>query len=242
MLRRLAPWVGWGLLGTGLALFLDRVGPLVSDVQLTFGERIVVGNVALVVLGGFGLAGWLAGALLRAASDVIDVIVSQAESAARTADAIENQLTPLLVRIADALEAPGGHEEGRAPGVADLRARFEAARHADDPETGLALRDQLARVLPANDLEVLDRRLIRWTMGRIEEAMRREPLTIATVRLAEQVVDRFGASSDGARLNRALPNLRRRAGLCPRCGQISTERGADCPRCGARGRRVRAGD
>ena len=37
---------------------------MVSDAQFTWGQRRVMGVVAVITLGGFGLAGWVAGRLI----------------------------------------------------------------------------------------------------------------------------------------------------------------------------------
>lgn len=103
-LARAAPLVRFGLFSVGVSVFLDQVRPLVSDAQFTWGERRVIGVVALVTLGGFGLAAWVAGQLLRAAADLIEVFVDGADAAARAAYLIEAQVVPGLNRAAAALE------------------------------------------------------------------------------------------------------------------------------------------
>jgi hypothetical protein len=118
VLERMAPLVRFGLFAIGVSLFLDQVRGLVSDAQFTWGERRVMGLVALVTIGGFGLGGWVAGRLLKAAADLIEVLIAAAESAARTADLIELNLVPTLGRIATALE-----REHPAPGAAPAESR-----------------------------------------------------------------------------------------------------------------------
>ena len=58
-LGRLALWVQLGFLIMGMGLFLDQARDLLSDAQFTWGERRVMGVIALVTLGGCGLAGWI---------------------------------------------------------------------------------------------------------------------------------------------------------------------------------------
>src|SRR3954451_6716940 len=82
-LVRAAPLVRFGLFAAGVSIFLDQVRPLTSDAQFTWGERRVMGVVALITIGGFGLAGWVAGKLLRAAADLIEVFVDGADAAGR---------------------------------------------------------------------------------------------------------------------------------------------------------------
>src|SRR3954452_20448967 len=83
-LARSAPFVRFGLFAVGLSVFLDQIRPLVSDAQFTWGERRVAGIVALVTLGGFGLAGWIAGKLLHAAAELIEVFIDGAEAAVQS--------------------------------------------------------------------------------------------------------------------------------------------------------------
>src|SRR4029079_5097629 len=100
ILGRLAWWVQAGFLLMGLALFLDQAGGLVSDAQFTWGERRVMGIVALITLGGCGLAGWILGQLCRVGSGALEALADCAEAAWRTGDLIEQHLFPTLGRIA----------------------------------------------------------------------------------------------------------------------------------------------
>ncbi len=115
-LARMAPLVRVGLFGAGLSLFLDQVRPLVSDAQFTWGERRVMGIVALITLGGFGLAGWVAGRLLRALAELIEVFADGAEAAWKAAELVELHLLPALGRISASLDrdAPEGRDRERA--------------------------------------------------------------------------------------------------------------------------------
>jgi hypothetical protein len=100
----LAPLVQVGFLGLGLAIFLEQSLPLLSDTQFTWGERRVMGIIALVALGGCGLAGWVVGRLIAVAAEFIDATADTAEAAWRTTELIERQVVPALGRIAAALE------------------------------------------------------------------------------------------------------------------------------------------
>src|SRR6185437_13760297 len=51
-LERMAPLVRFGVFAVGVSVFLDQVRGLVSDAQFTWGERRVMGLVALVTVGG----------------------------------------------------------------------------------------------------------------------------------------------------------------------------------------------
>lgn len=105
-LRLLVPLVQLGCLGMGLAIFLDQSRSLLSDAQFTWGERSVMGVVALVALGGSALGGWVLGRLIGIAAELIDAVADAAESSRRTTELIEGQVVPTLLRIAEALEAP----------------------------------------------------------------------------------------------------------------------------------------
>ena len=63
-----------GLLAVGLGLVLDRTRTLLSDVQLTWGERVVMGIAVVAYGGGFALAGWVADRVLRAAAELIGLM------------------------------------------------------------------------------------------------------------------------------------------------------------------------
>jgi hypothetical protein len=112
----MAPLVQAGFFALGLAIFLEQSLPLLSDAQFTWGERRVMGIIALVALGGCGFAGWVVGRLIAVAAEVLDAMADTAESAWRTTELLEAQVVPALARIALALEQPG-------------RDRSEPARH-----------------------------------------------------------------------------------------------------------------
>ncbi len=103
-LRLLGPLVQLGFLGLGFSVFLDRSQSLLSDAQFTWGERTVMGSVALVALGGSALAGWVVGVMIRLLADTLDAMADAAESARRTTELIEGHVVPALLRIASALE------------------------------------------------------------------------------------------------------------------------------------------
>ncbi len=115
----MAPLVRFGLVSAGVGLFLWRIKPLVADVQLTYGERIVAAIVALVILGTASLAAWVFGRLLRAAAELIEVQVDGAEAAARTADLIQWHVAPALERLAVALERGPANTNAPANAASD---------------------------------------------------------------------------------------------------------------------------
>jgi len=119
-LALIAPLVQLGFLALGLGIFLDQCRELVSDAQFTWGERRVMGIVALLALGGCGFAGWVVGRLIKVAAELMDVLADGAEAALRTNDLIERHVVPALARIASALER---NEPAPAPAPARDRTR-----------------------------------------------------------------------------------------------------------------------
>jgi hypothetical protein len=235
VLERMAPIVRLGLFAAGVSVFLNRVSGLVSDAQFTWGERRVLGIVALITFASFGLAAWVAGRLLKAAADLIEVFIASAESANRTADLIELHLVPTLGRIASALEREREQERDAAEArtIEDGYARLDAARRADDPERAIACRDALTEHLRGEPLHALDRDLVRWLASRVQARARSgTPSGVAeAAALAARVVESFGDSPEAASLRAGLPRLRRNAGLCPRCGRPRAAQGDLCARC-----------
>jgi hypothetical protein len=234
VLERMAPLVQFGLFTLGVSVFLDQVKGLVSDAQFTWGERRVMGIVALITFGGFGMAGWVAGRLLKAAADLIEVFIAGAESAGRTADLIELHMVPALGRIALALERdrPATAVKQR-PLIDDLQSQLAAARGADDPDKVIDCRDALTEHLRGDALRDLDHQLVRWLVSRVQARSRAGTPAGATAAaaLAARVVESFGDTPEGASLRAALPSLRRNAGLCPRCARPNPGAAPLCPRC-----------
>jgi hypothetical protein len=106
-LAMLATLVQLGFLGLGLSIFLEQSRSLLSDAQFTWGERNVMGMIALVSLGGCGFAGWVIGRLIKVAAELFDAMADTADAAWRTTELIERQVVPTLARIATALEKTG---------------------------------------------------------------------------------------------------------------------------------------
>ena len=282
-LARVAPWVRFGLFSVGVSMFLGEAGSLVSDLQLTWAERRIAGLLALTYLGSFGIAGWVAGRLLSTGAELIDVMVDQSESAARTANLIEQHALPALGRIALALEKlsaegkpnPAEDEMARSieaarrvitsgrwaqadrlvgafvrdhPGpdaarlLAELtdarntavevhKARLDAARHAGDALLAIEIRDALTEHIRGNALADLDRELVRWLVDEIKKRVRAGTVKPDVATLASRVVDSFADTPEGAALKASIPNLRRSAGLCPRCARPYRGSSDACPRC-----------
>ena len=127
-LARMAPLVRYGLFAVGFAVALDRVRPLVSDGQFTWGERRVIGAVTLVVVGGFAVAGWAAGRLLEAAAGLIGAVAEGAEAAVRMSQLVESRLVPGIERAVAAIEALNTGADPLAPEVDAVRRAIAEGR------------------------------------------------------------------------------------------------------------------
>src|SRR5262249_39693607 len=92
-------------------------------------------------------------------------------------------------------------------------------------------RDALTRHLRGDAMHELDRRVVSWVFERIQRQVRAGSITPELAQLAAHAADSFGDTPEGASLRSALPNLRRRAGLCPECGGANREGGEACPAC-----------
>lgn len=282
----MAPLARWGLFMVGASVFLDQVRPMISDAQFTWGERRVMGIVALSTLGGFGLAGWAAGRLLHTASELIEVFVESAEAQIRASQALETHLIPIMNRLATSMDrlagsgalAPNGpadalaravavvrqalraerwgqaesllhalerdhpgapeiatlqgeYDRARAKEFVRLRAELDDALSKDDPNRAIEVRDALTLHLRGPELHDLDRRVVRWLTDRIQTHIRDRTITPELVALAERTADSFGDAPEAAALLAALPRLRRRAGLCIRCGAPRRGSGDLCSDC-----------
>jgi hypothetical protein len=100
----LVPLVQVGFLALGFGIFLDQSRSLLSDAQYTWGERQVMGIIALLALGGCGFAGWVVGRLITVMAELLTVLADDAEASSRTSELIELHVVPALGRIASALE------------------------------------------------------------------------------------------------------------------------------------------
>ncbi len=100
----LAPLIQLGFLGLGFAIFLDQARSLLSDAQFTWGERQLMGLIALVSLGGCGFAGWVVGKIVKVAAELLNVLADNAEASWHTSELIERHVVPALGRIALAIE------------------------------------------------------------------------------------------------------------------------------------------
>jgi len=122
-------------------------------------------------------------------------------------------------------------EDSRNVAIERLMTRLEAAKYAEDGLLAVEIRDALTEHLRGDRLADLDRDLVRWLVGEIKKKVRSGPIKPEVATLASRVADSFADTPEGAALKGSIPNLRRSAGLCPRCAR--SYRGADaaCPRC-----------
>ena len=131
-----------------------------------------------------------------------------------------------------ATEAMSGElARAKTRAVADWTDRLEAARGANDADGGLLARDELAQLLPRDDLRAIDDDLIAWLMKLVQRRLRSIPVGSDLAVLAARIADRFGGTAQGASLRAALPTLRRSAGLCPRCAEPYLGVDEACPEC-----------
>lgn len=238
ILSGLAFWVQLGLLLLGFGLFLDQAKGLLSDAQFTWGERRVMGLIALVTLGGCGLAGWILGQLLKVAADVLDVLADGAEAAWRNGDLLEQHVVPVLGRIAAVLEGrdqPSGVASTPPPGSGSraeaLRVELEQAKSAGRLARVIDLRDALTQHLRGDALHRLDAEVARWIQTLVERRVRDGSVDAEVADGVARAVDSLGDMPEIELLRTALPGLRRRAGLCYKCGRPASGQDATCIDC-----------
>jgi hypothetical protein len=125
-------------------------------------------------------------------------------------------------------------EDARNRAVEALKTRLEAAKTAGDALLVVELRDALTEHLRGDRLDDFDRKLVRWLVGEIKQKIRTGTIKPELATLATRVADSFADTPEGAALKGSIPNLRRSAGLCPKCAR--PYKGADdaCPRCQGR--------
>jgi hypothetical protein len=237
VLSRLAFWVQLGFMILGLGLFLDQTRDLLSDAQFTWGERRVMGVVALVTLGGCGLAGWVLGQLFRVSAEVLDVLADGAEAAWRAGDLIEQHLVPTLGRIALALEerdgTPGPRALTPAPavGIEELETELAAAQSTGRVGRVMELRDALTQHLRDDPLHALDRDVALWLLNLVERRVQAGTVDAEAAGWVARALDSLGKMPEAEPLRVALPALRLRAGLCQICGRPVRGQEATCPDC-----------
>jgi hypothetical protein len=237
ILGRLAWWVQAAFLILGLGLFLDQAGRLVSDAQFTWGERRVMGLIALIALGGCGLAGWILGQLFRICAGALEALADGTEAARRAGDLIEQHLVPTLGRIALALEERGSMppapplSDGSDQGLSTLKTELAAARSAGRAVRVMDLRDALTQHLRGEPLHAVDRELALWLLKLVERRVQAGTVDAELAGWVARSLDSFGNMAEAEPLHVALPALRRRAGLCLKCGRPLRGEEAACLDC-----------
>lgn len=249
-LARLAPVVQLGVAAFGLAYFLSQAQVLLSDAQFTWSERRITALIALTTVIGFGLAGWVLGTTLKVVAGLLDVLADGAEASWRTVDLMEMHVIPTLGRIAAGLEAEAGTTPapvstpttpkptaapeprrlttGRAEA---LRRELDAAKAEEEVERAMDLRDELTRHLRGEALHALDRGLAAWVKALVERRVRAKDVDWEVARWIARALDSLGDEPEAAPLRTALPEIRRRAGLCRVCGRAVAGGRDVCGRC-----------
>jgi len=239
-LARLAPVVQLGVASLGLGYFLDQAQGLLSDAQFTWGERRMLGMIALSTIIGFVLAGWVLGRLLKVVAELLDVLADGAEASWRTVDLMEMHVIPSLGRIAARLDAseapPPASDKPAGPArsksrVDELTDELEAAREAGDVGRALDLRDALTEDLRGEALHGLDQDLAFWVARRVERRVRDQSADWEVAGWVARALDSLGNMPETESLRAALPVIRRRAGLCTVCGRAVAGGQPVCGRC-----------
>jgi hypothetical protein len=241
-LARLAPVVQLGVASLGLAYFLDQAQGLLSDAQFTWGERRVLGMIALSTIVGFVLAGWVLGRLLKVVAELLDVLADGAEASWRTVDLMEMHVIPSLGRIAARLETTDASAPPSSPATAPVAARprsradeltdeLHAAREAGDVGRALDLRDALTEHIRGEALHALDQDLALWVARRVERRVRDQSADWEVAGWVARALDSLGEMPETESLRVALPVIRRRAGLCTVCGRAVAGGQPVCGRC-----------
>jgi len=122
-------------------------------------------------------------------------------------------------------------DDARARAVVGLRARVDAARKINDAPAAIDARDALTELIRGDDLDALDRSLVRWLVGVVQARVRAGTIRPDLATLAARIVDSFADTPEGAALRASVPNIRRSAGLCPSCGRPHRGDSDLCPRC-----------
>lgn len=242
-LAKLAPVVQLGVASLGLAYFLQQAQGLLSDAQFTWGERRVLGLIALSTVVGFALGGWVLGRLMKVVAELLDVLADGAEASWRTVDLMETHVIPTLGRIAARLEssetapppasrAAATKVPGPSPSKIDaLTDELEAAREAGDVASALGFRDALTEHIRGEALHALDQDLAVWITRLVERRVRDQTADWEVAAWVGRAIDSLGDMPETASLRSALPVIRRRAGLCTVCGQAVAGGRAVCGRC-----------
>lgn len=208
------PAEGPGALGRIAALLESRVVPALERIALALERAPIAGP----------------------APDLRAVALAELRRAIREADVARGGalLDDFRSVHPEAPELPGlvaELAEARQRAIDDRRQRLEAARAANDADAVLTLRNTLAELATPDELEPLDRELLRWVMGLLMKRMRTGTVRADVATLAARVAESYGHRPEGASLRASLPTLRRSAGLCPRCAAPFLGEEDACPPC-----------
>ncbi|MGZ3383172.1 MAG: hypothetical protein ACXVBB_23375 [Isosphaeraceae bacterium] len=83
----------------------------------------------------------------------------------------------------------------------------------------IELRDSLTQHLRGEPLHALDRELALWMLNLVERRVQSGTVDVEVAGWVARALDSFGAMPEAEPLRVALPALRRRAGLCQKCGR-----------------------
>lgn len=203
------------------SLIEERLAPAIERVALAIEGGSVSGAGATHPAPGSGRCSGEAAAIVRAIDDDQWGLAEGAfdRYAQRYPD------DPELAALRERLEAARGRT------IVELRTRLEASRKVNDPETVIALHDNLAPLLQGEARRELSQEIVRWLILLIQRRMRSGTVQADVVDLATKVADRFSSTTEGASVRASLPTLRRSAGLCSRCGVPYAGLEDACPRC-----------
>lgn len=133
-LRVLAPIASTTALLTGISMFAG-VAPKIIGIGYAVSERIIFAAIGLGYLIGAPIAAFILFFLLRAGADLIDLWIDNEVAAEKTADLVERQLVPGVLRVCQLLEKTNesiaGVSTAKPPATASTAAT-EARQQAID--------------------------------------------------------------------------------------------------------------
>jgi len=100
-----------------------------------------------------------------------------------------------------------------------VRTELAAAQAAGRAGRVIELRDSLTQHLRGEPLHALDRELALWMLNLVERRVQSGTVDVEVAGWVARALDSFGAMPEAEPLRVALPALRRRAGLCQKCGR-----------------------
>src|SRR5262249_41252731 len=166
----------------------------------------------------------------------------------RAGDLLEQHVVPTLGRIALALEGRQGEAGGVRPAlgagsrVETLRAELDQAKSAGRIARVMDLRDALTQHFRGQSLHRLDGQVAGWLKSLVERPVRHGKVDAEVAGGVARAIDSLGDMPETELLRSALPGLRRRAGLCYKCGRPASGQDATCIDCWRGGSSTAAGD